>query len=628
MISALPQLALSVLMASPPTASPPTTPLVVQEETETVSGRVTNFVADSGALIDRGSFDGLKTGDRVTFSLRGDDQLGTISEIQQRIALVVPDDATFVPKPGTKVEVVIPVSRFDEEPEESTTKDDASEKPKPAPAVEKEAPAEPVVPAEPIVEEPSEPERPPIETVNARVTRFLEGTGVVIDRGALDGLRDGDRVEFTVRGGAREFGTIVGLEGRVAIVRLQSDAFKPEPGTPAAIEINTKRFEEEKKPSPGAAAGGTVGSIGPEGSSNPDSSWNFADEEWSQDMPLLAQVDAVDPVDRPSRWNGRVYASFDQIFDTDEDRSDTFARTGIALFGDNPFGRGGRLHFDGEFNYRQYSTPEVYDDEEDDFKFRLDRLSYTVGGTRFTPSRWQFGRFLQYGMPEFGVLDGAEWSSRLSGGDTFGVSLGFMPEPDPDQQTGDDLQVAAWYRWVADVRELLSITAGFQKTWNSGDEDRDLLVAKIEYVPDNAWNLFANAWIDFYDDEEYKDDGTDLTFAIVDLRRNYGGKGGISIEYRHQEYPDLLRNEYSPVDPFQLEQAFVDRLGVSAWRWVAGTADRRGKRLYGRVGAWEDEEDTGGDGEIGVEIQGLFSERGRLDVATFAASGKFSSLIG
>src|SRR5215813_259492 len=55
----------------------------------------------------------------------------------------------------------------------------------------------------------------------------------------------------------------------------------------------------------------------------------------------------------------------------------------------------------------------------------LYRLSYSIGGDRFAPDRIEVGRFLQYGMPEFGVLDGVEWDRRLAGGDSFGASVGF-----------------------------------------------------------------------------------------------------------------------------------------------------------------------------------------------------------
>ncbi len=484
------------------------------------------------------------------------------------------------------------------------------------------------------------------ETVSGRVTTFMEGTGIVIDRGSIDGLYTGDRVIFSVRGGQEQYGTIIAVEGRVSVVRPEDPEFKPKPGVSASITVPLARFEQDPVvPSAGngagaagIGAGAAAGSIagtgtnGAPGAADPDdkSKWTFADEDWSADMPLLAQVQAVLPPDRSKLITGRTYFSFNQIFDTEENRGDTFVRGGLALYADNPFGFGGRMHFDGEINYRNTQVPRAYKPGEDEATLRLDRLSYSIGGTRFTPTRWQFGRFLQNGMPELGILDGVEWSSRFESGDRFGVSLGYLPEPDADQDSFQDLQFAAWYRWVADLRETLAITTSYQKTWHNGADDRDLIISKLEYIPAEGWNVFANAWIDFYDggDDPAKGDGPALTYAIFDVRKRINEKTGASIEYRHQEYPELLRDEFPPVGLPQLADARVDRIGLSAWRWIDGTADRRGKRLYGRVGGWNDEEDSGGDAELGIDIQGIFGDTGRLDVAGFASNGKFTEMVG
>lgn len=714
MIRAHSILCLCALLTSATAAPRVTAVSAVQEaETETVKGRVTNYVPGSGALIDRGSFDGLKTGDRVTFSVRGGDKFGKVVELQRRIALVKPETPTYQPKPGTKVRIEVPVSRFDEPPEATPPKEEkkpkaedrkqakgdekpakakpsakaggaagaatggkAASKPKTqspkSTAPKKDAPkndapkaatkpqrtpekttdktgekaakpkaakpgqATETAPSKKPKDEPNLPLEPKlqkskIETVTARVTRFLDGTGIVIDRGTVDGLRAGDRVTFTARGGRTEFGTIVAVEGRVAIVRAQDPLFTPDPGTPATVDIDTSRHDEKipVAPKPVFEIDDTFGSLPAESGEKPKTKWTNQDDDWEEGMPLLAQVEAVDPRDRASKLTGRVYFSYDQIFDTDDERSDTFARGGLALFNDNPFGHGGRLHFDGEVNYRQFDVPEDYGYGEDETNFRLDRLSYSIGGTRFTPQRWTFGRFIHNEMAEFGVIDGVEWSTRFSGGDRVGVSLGYLPEPDKDQQSFEDLSVNVWYRWVADLRELFSITAGFQKTWHNGNSDRDLFIGKFQYVPASGWSVFGNAWVDIYDtDDLNKDTGPELTYAIFDVRRALGRKSGISLEYRHQEYPELLRDEFRPVSPWQLADARVDRLGLSAWRWIEGTADRRGKRLYGRIGAWEDEEDSGADAELGIDVQGIFNENGRLDVAVFGADGKFSTHIG
>ena len=77
-------------------------------------------------------------------------------------------------------------------------------------------------------------------------------------------------------------------------------------------------------------------------------------------------------------------------------------------------------------------------------------------------------------MPEFGVLDGVEWSLRRPGGDRFGVSLGAMPEPNADHDTGQDLLLAAFYTWVDDVDMAYSIH--FADTDGPDQSDKTLLM--------------------------------------------------------------------------------------------------------------------------------------------------------
>ena len=88
------------------------------------------------------------------------------------------------------------------------------------------------------------------------------------------------------------------------------------------------------------------------------------------------------------------------------------------------------LHFDGEVDW----LTEQNDESGLDLLVR--RLSYAWGGTRFTAQRWEGGRFLQHGMPEFGVLDGIEWTRRRENGHRYGVSVGFLPEPDDGTDPG------------------------------------------------------------------------------------------------------------------------------------------------------------------------------------------------
>lgn len=64
-------------------------------------------------------------------------------------------------------------------------------------------------------------------------------------------------------------------------------------------------------------------------------------------------------------------------------------------------------------------------------------------------------------------------------------------------------------------------------------------------------------------------------------------------------------------------------------KWTEGAASKRNaKRLYLRAGGWADEEDAGGDAEVGVDFYDVFADDARLDLAAFTSAAKFSSLVG
>jgi len=474
------------------------------------------------------------------------------------------------------------------------------------------------------------PQEDTTEEVTARVTTTVDDQWILIDRGSGDGLQEGDRVEFRERGGQLRYGAIVELEGRTATVRPEDPTYLPTPGVRATIVVPSSRFEAPEPapllvPVPTGAPEDDEGREGAEG--RPDPEWTEPDEDFTMDMPLLAEVRAVRPWERPRTISGRTYVSYDRIFDTEDERGDTFFRAGGALFADNAFGRGGLLHVDAEWNARRAQFPD--ENDERDNTFRLDRLSYTSGGNRHDWSRWQVGRFLNTEMPEFGILDGAAWSWRRENGDSWGTSVGFLPEPDKDQQSLEDFQIAAWYRWVADEREHLTFTNGFQKTWHNGSRDRDLFVSRFQYAPPKGWNVFSTIWVDIYGtSDDIKSSGPELTYMILDARRPLGERAGIDIEYRHQEYPELLRNDYPVVGLDQLDRARVDRLSLSMWRWLRPVGSPNPLRAFGRVGGWEDQEDAGSDIELGLEMRDVSTSTDRLEVSAFTTRGKFIDLVG
>ncbi|NJN14531.1 MAG: hypothetical protein HC813_02585 [Planctomycetes bacterium] len=230
----------------------------------------------------------------------------------------------------------------------------------------------------------------------------------------------------------------------------------------------------------------------PEPEPEPDPKWSNRDEGFERDMALLAKVKPVRPEERALRLSGRAYVIAALSDSSTNNVGNDFLRVGTDLTIENPFERGGRIRAQVEVDYLTKSN------ENEEVDILIPRLSYAWGGTRFDPTRWEAGRFLQQGMPEFGFLDGVEYGVRRESGHRYGASLGFMPEPGEDFESFNDFQFAAFYEYVSGVREELTLTAGFQKTLHNGTADRDLLIVKGRYLPGKGWDLLATVWIDFY----------------------------------------------------------------------------------------------------------------------------------
>src|SRR5690606_29464068 len=217
---------------------------------------------------------------------------------------------------------------------------------------------------------------------------------VVVDRGERDALQPGDTVFLHPRDGDTLQGRVRAVAPRRAEVDLIGARALPPVGTAGVVLVPVERLEKPARaPAPALP---------------PRPPWENEDAEHTPDQPLLAGVDVLHPEQRPLRVGGRYYLYSEHTTYSDDDRSDRFTRAGFDVFWENPFGEGGLLEFDGELNARRAELPDL--DDEDRGKGRLDRLSYTWGGTRFEAQRHQVGRFLQRGLPEFGVLDGWEGS--------------------------------------------------------------------------------------------------------------------------------------------------------------------------------------------------------------------------
>lgn len=449
-----------------------------------------------------------------------------------------------------------------------------------------------------------------------RVTS-TEPRSAFVDRGSIDGLAVHDRVVFRPREGGHFEGTVVRLDERTAVVELDDPAYVPAPGTRAEVRVPNARFAAPPKPEGAANAPANPAPTEPE---HPP--WQNPDEHWSTDQPLLSRVRPLRPSERDPRLSGRFYSFVDYASNTEGKRSDTFARVGTDLLYENAFRKGGDFHFDGELNYRNTDVPD--DDDQRTTRFRLDRASYSFGGDRFAPDRVELGRFLQHGMPEFGVLDGIEWGRRTRGGDSWGTSVGFMPEPTPEQSTGDDLQFAAFYRYVVDESELLSLEAGYQKSFHDLAADRDLFVAKVLYLPTDAWTFSATAWIDWYTSgDDAKGAGPELTQAYVTTGRRFESGSALRATYSHIAFAQVDRNEFLPVTNDQLADDHSDRASLYGRQSLGHSIG-----LFGQAGFWSDEDENGGDGEAGFDVRDFVVDGLRAEAAGFGTAGRYSTTIG
>lgn len=458
------------------------------------------------------------------------------------------------------------------------------------------------------------------ETVEVRVTSARPGSAQ-IDRGTVDGLVVGDHVVFRPRDGSIYNGVIAIVGERSAEVEIADPTHVPAPGTRGEVRVPRERFTPPP-PAPDVPAQPVpVAPAQPEGDAQ-HPPWSNTDPDWQPGQPLLARVRPLRPEERPRSIHGRIYGIFDGIRSTEDDRTDTFFRAGAGVSYENLTGHGDRLLFEGELNYRSTDVPDA--DDETKTRLRLDRLSYARGGTRFEPMRWEFGRFLQRGMPEFGVLDGVELGMRTSDGNRLGASFGFMPEPDAEMSTGDDLQFAVNYRWVRDESEQLSFGAGFQKSFHDFAADRDLFVANLRYLPDDGWNFTSTAWVDVYGDTDVaKGAGIELTQMYTSVGRRWKDGSTVNLVYTHLAFPDIERDEFLPVLDAQLADDHNDRVAITSKMSL-------GDETFVRAGAggWVDQEDDGYDAEVGVGFRDVVIHRSFCELTGFVTRGRFLNSLG
>jgi hypothetical protein len=435
---------------------------------------------------------------------------------------------------------------------------------------------------------------------------------VVVDRGRRDGVEVGDRVSLFPREGGDHKGAVVRVDERSAVVELDDRGLAPEPGTRGEILVPEARTAGSvKAEQPGTEEAPTEAAEPP--------LLEEKEQTWTPDMPLLTDMRPVRPSERPKRLTGRVYSIGAVTYTPGGGYSNSLFRLGTDLAYLNPFRKGGEFRFNGE---AAYLTKPSDDTGSADLLVR--RLSYFRGGSRFARDRWEAGRFLQSGVPEFGYLDGFEWGRRRGSGHRYGASIGFMPEPDDSFESFGDLQVAGFYEWVADPREQLTASLGYQKTWHDWQPDRDLVVGRLRYLPVRGWNFHGVVWVDLYTgSDELKGSGVEVTQAIAALGQR-GTKSGFDLTYRRLRFPELLRNgEFLPPLDAEIAGNRYDRLAFNGW-WEL----RPKLRIDGFASGWNDEDGNGGAGELELRAKDLLLDRSDASLAVFVSFAQFEDASG
>lgn len=443
--------------------------------------------------------------------------------------------------------------------------------------------------------------------LDGRVLSVTE-TMAELDRGSMDGVEPGDWVKLRPLSGGEITVQVERVEEHSSWVRLQS-AGSVEPGVACEIQVTLSRSGSDSA----SAGNGGLPSTAPK--------WSKPIPQWDRQRPLLAE-EPLQPQERDPIWSGRFYSSIHTNMENENQNStSTFARTGFDLRAENPFGVGGRLRLSVDLDHRSYSDDSGGDDSQ--FHGRVERFSYAHGGDRFRPLRWEVGRFVSDLFPEFGVVDGVELRYRLASAIQVGGSLGYMPEPSADYETGNDFQVAAYFQAVHGEQSTLRWGGGVQKTWHHGSADRDLMLLKLDYVPDPNFRLHSSAWIDFYDSSDTgKSEGAELTTAQARAywrQKEYGA----SVGYRQWRYPQQLRYQAGSFTNTELLDENTSRADLRVWsKWKSSM------RISGRVDSWQSDDNSGGGAELRLDWYDLFGPDFDTTFLLYSRQGSYTDATG
>lgn len=449
-------------------------------------------------------------------------------------------------------------------------------------------------------------------TTQAR-TILVNNNLVQIDRGRSDQVEPGDLVWFRPFGSAPVRGIVQSTEERTAWVLVQAIDARIGVGIPVDLASKPSTGGRKERDDHLRNPNSPLPVLPPE--------WEGPKTPFDPSLPLLAEVQS--PIEeRPQIWRGQSYFVFDTIREQKLNPSTSiFARAGAGLEGENPFHHGGNLQFEFDIDYRDFQRSQ--DPRDQETELRLERLSYSHGGTRENPIHWQAGRFLQTAVPEFGVLDGVEGEYRLSTGARIGATAGYLPEPSQRYKSGDDFQLAATYQDHAGENHQWQWAAGFQKSWHQGKPDRDLGILRASYFSNQVFSWTNSIWVDFYTSADTaKSNGPAISIWSSDLRWNLP-RHGYSLGFRHWELPQLSRFQGDTLLVQDLLAAGTTRVDGGAWVRIGKTI-----RLNGRLNAWRAGERNGTGGDLGGEWASLLGPNSRTWVGLYSNEGNDNQAFG
>ncbi len=478
----------------------------------------------------------------------------------------------------TETKTALPAEASSNEPQSSKKEPQTATEPTPAPiSLQKTAQSPPVKKRDASSQ----------DTLLQVTVTSTTGRSIFIDLGRNDGIEPGHVARFFPPGLGEVEGVVRDASPDTARIEVIDATAIPvgthgEIAVPAGSRVNQKDTTNSRVPS--------------------HAPWTRKMESQDESVPLLSPVQRQKASDRPPEIDGRVYTQFDYTWDRGDDRLAEYyyARMGVTMSATNQLGWGERFELSTQGSvrgYKQEGDEEEGGGSERDTRWRLDRLSFTLGGYEYSPYRLQLGRFYPTDVPEIGLIDGVEAAVLYPNGLRIGGTLGFLPLPSAERKTGDDFSANLFLAKQPKRGESLSYMLVYEKTWHKGEADRDLILGRISLQPTESLWLYGSFKADIYTSgDPNKGSGIGLTQAYLQARYTPSDKYGFGLSLSHFEWPDILREEYGEPDPELIDEGHVDRAELSAWYKL--TPDFR---VTGRVNAWEDHRDQGYGGQIGFD---------------------------